>query len=250
MSKNRNAICLKCGKKMKRCTCRSRKATLKIYILAGIILLALVLLALNKEKIKKPSISPQTEFTEDESRANTELEWLLVHHPDEEVRCNLDSLIRNVIISLATRTSFPVEEIQFDYTFEPHGVLVYNPGFLLDTLIPDEYKFLVLRHEYEHIKDYFAGKLWKGGKEPKTDKEKYEFAKITWETENKAVKAEVELAIRIKAEQLIPDLCKKYKTGGTEFNDYLLWLILNSSNSPYARQVELHPYFRKIAAGG
>lgn len=245
MGNNRNVICPRCGKKKKKCICAKVKRGWVIFFSVAVLLAIIVLLIFLPAR-KKPSVKTQTDFTEVEKQANVTLGWLIQNHPDEDVRIGLDSLIRSGKIPLCTKTDVPVEEIVFDNTFDTIGVLVYNPEFILSKDIPDNYKFLVLKHEYEHIKDYFEGKLWKGGKPPSNDQEKFEFAKTIWESDYKALKAEVDLAIRIQAENYYPEECVAYKNGDEkQFRQLLLNLILNSK--VYRDRQELFPHFRKIA---
>jgi len=247
MGNNRNTICPKCGKKMKKCHCAKGKRGWMIFFSVTILLAISVFLMIMPTR-KKPSIRVQTEATEVEKQANVTLGWLIENHPDEDVRVGLDSLIRSGKIPLCTKTDIPVEEIVFDNTFDTIGVLVYNPEFIISKDIPDNYKFLVLKHEYEHIKDYVEGKLWKGGKPPSNDQERFEYAKTIWDSDYKALKAEVDLAIRIHAENFCSDECAAYKNGDEkQFRQLLLNLLLNGK--VYRDKQELYPYFQRIAQG-
>ncbi len=151
-------------------------------------------------------IVPQKELAEKEKRGQAILKGAIQDHPNEEIRKTLDSLIRSGDIFLCFRTNRPTERMYIspvEIDEEIILVLVINPGFLLAT--ERDLLYLVLQHEWEHIKDFFQGRLLRYEEIPVENFEKLKLARTIWETELKALQAEWNLAQEIERTDLMPE---------------------------------------------
>lgn len=150
----------------------------------------------------KVSVIPQTELTKTEVRAQMILKEIVQTHPSKEIREELDSLIQNGIILLCFRSNIPAREMYFDPTAR---ALIINPEFLLS--VEQDYLYLVLAHEWEHVKDFLKGNLVYFSRViPKDPGKREKLARSIWENEFRAIEAEWELAKQLRRSDLMPDI--------------------------------------------
>jgi len=191
-------------------------------------------------------IVPQEELTEKEKRGQMILKEIVQGHPNEEIRKTLDSLIRSGGILLCFRTNRPTERMYIspvEIDEEIILVLVINPDFLLAT--ERDLLYLVLQHEWEHIKDFFQGRLLRCEEIPVEDSEKLKLARAIWETELKALQAEWNLAQKLRRTDLMPEVASYVKKLGEEKGLKKALFILLLQNRPTEEVKALAPWWEQ-----
>ena len=165
-----------------------------------------------------------TTMTEEERKAREAVQGLVATHPDSQVRKDLTRWLSRGELVVVTDTDLMPPEMSVEpITLNGTSVLAWiiNPSFPLtithfDRRQDTSYKYLVIYHEYQHMKEHFSGAPLRPA-ELMPGETKEARHRALWESEYRALRREWEFAQRLGVPYLMADVEESVKKFGPEY---------------------------------
>ncbi|MFA5134166.1 MAG: hypothetical protein WC505_00040 [Patescibacteria group bacterium] len=199
---------------------RFPRALIFIILIAAALSAIIIIASVNSRQNSQPAAEMGTN-PEECMRGQETLKRLVQSHPDPRIRIGMDSLVANGVIYLNFQSLFTLgDEGIATFCIINIASVGYAPTFnihlsqLLDPAVPDQFKQLVILHEYAHFLQYQKGIVpeerfyYGSAPEQLTERELCEL----FEVECQAYLAESKCACE-QGWSYQFDICEAYRTG-------------------------------------